>query len=397
LPINIVYNRPHLYDYQKQIIDSTARYTVTAASTKVGKTASHVVWLHEQSLQGKQGYNYWWVAPVYMQAKIAFTRLKDQLSARELYRFNNSNLTITTPTGTVIHFKSAEKPDNLYGEDVYAVVMDEFTRMREAAWFAMRSTLTKTKGKCKFIGNARGKGWGYKLGENAKNDTSGIWQFFKVTAYDAVDAGLLDIAEIEDAKRTLPKEVFDELYLAIPSDNGTNPFGVPAIRNCIKPISNKPASCYGIDLAKSFDYTVIVGLDDDCNVCYFDRFQADWSVTKNKIMQLPKGIEKNIDATGVGDPIVEELQRLGSNVYGFKYSSQSKQQLMIGLQNAIQLGEVSILEGVMQDEMESFEFEYTRTGVKYNAPDGMHDDTVNALALARNIWKKRGTGIYNIV
>jgi hypothetical protein len=51
----------------------------------------------------------------------------------------------------------------------------------------------------------------------------------------------------------------------------------------------------------------------------------------------------------------------------------------------------------MQDEMESFEFEYTRTGVKYNAPDGMHDDTVNALALARNIWKKRGTGIYNIV
>jgi hypothetical protein len=70
---------------------------------------------------------------------------------------------------------------------------------------------------------------------------------------------------------------------------------------------------------------------------------------------------------------------------------------MIGLQNAIQLGEVSILEGVMQDEMESFEFEYTRTGVKYNAPVGMHDDTVNALALARNIWKKRGTGIYNIV
>lgn len=397
MPINIVYNRPHLYDYQKQIIDSTARYTVTAASTKVGKTASHVVWLHEQSLQGKQGYNYWWVAPVYMQAKIAFTRLKDQLSARELYRFNNSNLTITTPTGTVIHFKSAEKPDNLYGEDVYAVVMDEFTRMREAAWFAMRSTLTKTKGKCKFIGNARGKGWGYKLGERAKNDDSGIWQFFKITAYDAVDAGLLDIEEIEDAQRTLPKEVFDELYLAIPSDNGTNPFGVPAIRNCIKPISNKQASCYGIDLAKSFDYTVIVGLDDDSNVCYFDRFQADWSVTKNKIMQLPKGIEKNIDATGVGDPIVEELQRLGSNVYGFKYSSQSKQQLMIGLQNAIQLGEVSILEGVMQDEMESFEFEYTRTGVKYNAPDGMHDDTVNALALARNIWKKRGTGIYNII
>ena len=33
-------------------------------------------------------------------------------------------------------------------------------------------------------------------------------------------------------------------------------------------------------------------------------------------------------------------------------------------------------------EMENFEFEYTRTGVRYTAPVGLHDDCVMALALA---------------
>ena len=33
-------------------------------------------------------------------------------------------------------------------------------------------------------------------------------------------------------------------------------------------------------------------------------------------------------------------------------------------------------------ELEAFEYEYTRTGVRYTAPPGMHDDCVCALALA---------------
>ena len=394
--MQIRYNRPKLYQYQRDIIDSPARFTVTSASTKVGKTASHIVWLHEQSLQGKQGYNYWWVAPVYNQAKIAFSRLKIQLNSTDLYRFNNSDLTITTPAGSIIHFKSAEKPDNLFGDDVYAVVMDEFTRARIEAWFAIRTTLTKTKGKCKFIGNARGKGWGYKLGENAKADTSGVWAYFKITAYDAVNVGLLSVEEIEDAKRTLPEDVFNELYLAIPSDSGLNPFGVKAIQNCVKPISTLAPVCYGIDLAKTFDHTVIIGLDINCNVCYFDRFQNDWALTKNKILQL-SDVEKCIDATGVGDPIVEELQLSRSNIIGFKYTSTSKQQLMQSLQNAIQLNTIGIIPGILQDELESFEFSYSQMGLKYSAPSGMHDDCVNALALAHSMYKNRGTGVYKIV
>jgi len=91
-----------------------------------------------------------------------------------------------------------------------------------------------------------------------------------------------------------------------------------------------------------------------------------------------------IDSTGVGDPIVEEIQSGRSNVEGLKLSASSKQQLMEGLALAIQNQEIIIHPNMttLIDELEAFEFVYTRTGVKYSAPEGMHDDCVCALALA---------------
>ena len=55
---------------------------------------------------------------------------------------------------------------------------------------------------------------------------------------------------------------------------------------------------------------------------------------------------------------------------------------MEGLAVAIQQGQITFPAGPIADELESFEYEYTRTGVKYSAPDGLHDDCVIALALA---------------
>jgi len=125
-------------------------------------------WLFEQANDVKKnGAQFWWIAPVYSQAQIAFNRLRRVVEEYGIFTINISHLTITLPTGVVIAFKSAEKADNLYGDDVYASVFDEATRAREDAWFALRSTLTKTRGKCKIIGNTKGKkNWVYKLGQS---------------------------------------------------------------------------------------------------------------------------------------------------------------------------------------------------------------------------------------
>ena len=48
--VQIEYTRPKLTTYQTNILNSKARYTITSASTKTGKTASHIIWLFEQAL-----------------------------------------------------------------------------------------------------------------------------------------------------------------------------------------------------------------------------------------------------------------------------------------------------------------------------------------------------------
>lgn len=382
--------RPKLADYQQAILDSPARFTLTEAATKVGKTASHLWWLFDKSsFPPKPGANYWWVAPAYGQAEIAFNRLKRFLGGSPDFHVNLSKLYIETPVESFIHFKTAEKPDNLYGEDVYAAVFDEFTRAREAAWIALRTTLTATKAPCKFIGNVKGKGnWGYKLGLKARAGEPG-YEYFKITAYDAVKAGILAAEEIEQAKRDLPEHAFRELYLAEALDDMANPFGIRHIQKCIKPLSQNNPVAFGVDLAKSVDWTVIIGLDDSGDICFFDRWQSDWAQTRRRIIQIIGSYPAFIDSTGVGDPIVEDIKLACPYVEGYIFTQKSKQQLMEGLTSAVQQGNVSILDGIMREEMETFEFEYSRTGVKYRAPEGMHDDMVCALALAYQKYNTR--------
>jgi len=397
----INYKRPYLYGYQIDIIDCPARYTVTEASTKVGKTASHIIWLFEQALQCKANQSVWWIAPSIGQAKIAYDRMKVQITNKDLFKSNDTNRTITLITGGKIEFKTGENPDSLYGDDVYAAVFDEFTRAREGAWFALRSTITSTRGKIKFIGNVRGKkNWGYLLGQKAKQGLDD-YAYFKITAYDAAAAGMKTkdgrdfIEEIEDAKKDLPENVFRELYLAEPSDDGANPFGLAHISQCTFPMSQMPVQCYGVDLAKSFDYTVVIGLDKNCNVCYFDRWQGDWRQTIQKLKDL-ENKPICIDSTGVGDPIGEEVARF-KDVELMRFTSTSKQQMMEGLALKIQKREITFPSGIITDELENFEFEYTRSGVRYSAPNGLHDDCVCALALAVHKYKNAGTGVYSII
>lgn len=379
-------SKPSLTDYQNKFIYNSERFTIVEASTKSGKTFACLWWIFELAHNfDKQNFEYWWIAPSYSQSEIAFNRLKRVLAGFNEYVINLSKLTIQIPTGAKIHFKSAENPDNLFGSDVYAAVFDEFTRARPEAWYALRSTLTATNGKCKLIGNARGKkNWGYQLGVKARSGEPN-YAYHRITAYDAVREGILQVEEIEQAKRDLPESVFNELYLAEPQEDGSNPFGFDHIRKCVKPLSKEKALFYGVDLAKKQDWTVIIGLDRKGDIAYFNRFQMDWAITKREIISVVKNDYATIDSTGVGDPVVEDIQRECKNVEGFNYSgSNKKQQLMEGLALALQQGNISVIEGILQDELESFEFEYSIRSVKYSAPSGFTDDCVNALALANN-------------
>ncbi|MBY5594117.1 hypothetical protein HFO51_06495 [Rhizobium leguminosarum] len=379
------YERPKLYKLQSEAFFNDFRYAWIEGSTKSGKTVSCMAWIIEQAVfLGKEGREFWWVAPVSAVASIAFKRLKRGIPAFFIRSIISSpgKESITLINGAVIRFKSGENANSLYGEDVWAAVIDEASRMKEDVFHAIRSTLTATRGKVRIIGNVKGrKNWFYQGCRKAEAGEEGHI-FRKITALDAVAAGVFPMEELEDARRALPDAVFRELYLCEPSDDGGNPFGLQFIRQNIAPLSNKAPVVFGDDLAKSVDWTVLHGLDEDGRTCSHTRLQLPWENTIDHIKLICGSTYTLLDSTGVGDPIVERLQKTGSNFEGFKFSAPSKQMLMEGLSVAIQRGEVQYPDGVIVSELESFEYEYTRTGVRYSAPEGSHDDCVMALALA---------------
>lgn len=225
--IQINYKRPDIINQhtkQREFIDAPERFTIVEATTKAGKTVGCIVWLFEEGLKGRAGDNYWWVAPTYKISKIAFRRFKRYIQPRSLFNANESEMTITLITGSIIFFKTAEDPDGLYGEDVKAAVLDESTRMKELSWIAVFTTLSATEGKCKIIGNVKGIGnWSYKLAREAEKGKQN-WRYCKITADDAVKAGVLKDSVIEEARRTLPNGMFLELYYGIPFINSSNKF-----------------------------------------------------------------------------------------------------------------------------------------------------------------------------
>lgn len=388
MALNVTYTRPKVAEYQKEIMDCKERFALIEASTKAGKTTAMIIWLFEQALQCKKNQSVYWIAPVFAQAKIAFDRMKDKISNSNFFTANESRLTITLITGAIIEFKSGDNPDSLYGNDCYAAVIDEASRIKEQSWFAIRSTLTATNGKCKLIGNVKGrKNFFYIMAAEARSGLNKDYFYKKITAYDAVEAGILKLEEIENARVNLPENVFKEMFLAEASEDGSNPFGLTHIAGCVRPMSTERTICYGGDLAKSVDWTALVGLDRFANVSDFKHFQKPWGETGDEIKSLPD-VPMAIDSTGVGDSVVEDIQKYKNDVEGFVFTPKSKQQLMVGLANAIQKRLIGFPEGVIRNELESFEYEYTQTGVRYSAINGKHDDAVCALALA---WHKYQT------
>jgi len=373
---------PHIN--QRQILDSNKRFIVVMCGRRFGKSElSQILGITEALKGGSVAY----VTPTYGLAQVFFERLTKTLP----FKNNISKLKIYCPNEGSIEFFTGERLDNLRGRKFHLVIIDEaaFISDLEDGWNnSIRPTLTDYEGRAVFLSTPRGKNFFYSLFmKQGEND----WQSFKFSTYDNPH---INPREIDDARIQLPEVVFNQEYLADPAENSANPFGNAFIRRCIKPLSAQTIVCYGIDLAKSVDFTVIIGLDKSGNVAYFDRFQLDWHNTKETIKRLPPA-PIIVDSTGVGDPILEDLLREGVNIEGLKFTSQSKQQLMEGLASAIQQAKIGFPEGVIVDELDVFEYQFTANGVRYSAPSGFHDDCVVALALAwQNHNVKRGSGRY---
>lgn len=381
---------PELHENQQLIFDCESRFRVVMCGRRFGKSELSQVEMIINALIGKRVA---YITPTYQLAKTFF----DKLIKVVPFENNKSDLIIKFPNDGLIEFFTGERLDNLRGRKFHLVIVDEasFIPNLEDGWLnSIRPTLTDYKGKALFLSTPKGKNYFYSLylkGYMMEHD----WKSFKFSTYDNP---YIDKSEVDDASAQLPVVVFEQEYMANAMENASNPFGSQHINGCVKQLSKEPVAYYGIDLAKSVDWSVIIGLDRNGDVAYFDRFQKDWKQTKESILLLDRSRPVMIDSTGVGDAITEDLQKGFNHMEGFKYTSTSKQQLMELLASSIQKREVGFPGGAIKEELEIFEYVYTPTGVRYNAPQGFHDDCVNALALAIKCKQKNNmVGVYHFI
>ncbi len=385
------YHRPRLYPQQQQALFNDKRFAVTEAATKTGKTTAALVWLFEQALfAATPDHEYWWVAPSSGQARMAFDRLVRMMPPGFAAVRRTSPLRVTLPHGCAISFRTGENPDLLYGEDVGAVVLDEYTRMREEAWWAVYTTLTKTQGPARLIGNVRGTvGWGYRLARTAEAGDPD-WHYTRLTWRDGVAAGVIDHDAIETARRQMPVSVFQELYEARANDGDTHPIGLEAIAACatLDSASDTAPVVWGWDLGRSQSWTAGIALDQRGHVCRVERFKCDWHQTIERIVAATGSAVALVDAThgSVGDPILTFLQQDGQagRFLPFEFTAQTREKLLNELAATIQRGDVSVpRDGALRAELEALEWQATPKHVwRYGFPTGMSGDLVMALALA---------------
>lgn len=363
------------------MVAGAKRFNVLQCGRRSGKTTLGVDLAIDKALDGKP---VGWFAPTY---KILADAWRELVAAtRDIaQKTDQQERRIELITGGVLECWSLDTPDPARGRKYARVLIDEagIVRDLEQAWNgAIRPTLTDYRGDAWFFGTPKGRNYFHQLFTRGQQQ-DGEWVSWR---FGTVENPVISPEEVADAKRDMPPAVFEQEYLGIPADDGGNPFGLAAIHACVVPqLSTAAPAVWGIDLAKSEDWTWAIALDGQGNVCRSERWQAPWSATLERVagMLTRTGAMALIDSTGVGDPIVEQLQsRCGGLVEGFKFTAQSKQQLMEGLAAAIQQRGVTFADPVLVSELECYGYEYTKTGVRYTAPEGLHDDGVCALALA---------------
>jgi len=370
--------RPH--PGQLRVTKEAKRFNVLECGRRFGKTTLGLSLCAETSLKGEPCA---WFAPTYRTMSEQWRDLSDIL-AGVIESQSKMDQQIRLYGGGVIDFWSMDNPDSGRGRKYKLIIVDEASVVRDlkTAWEnTVRPTLTDLKGGAWFLGTPKGRNYFHQLFSKGQQEVED-WKSWRLPT---ASNPYMDSDEIGAAKRDLPERVFTQEYEGIPDDDAGNPFGYEAIQECLGKMSTGPAVVYGVDLAKYQDWTVVIGLDNNGRVCTCKRWQIDWKQTKDRIRQMTAGQPVWIDSTGVGDPIAEDLARGNPAVHGYTFTGRSKQQLMEGLAGMIQREEIGLPESEpwLIHELESFQYEYTMGGgVKYSAPEGMHDDGVCALALA---------------
>ena len=198
-----------LLPWQTEVMASEARFKCIAAGRRTGKSYLAAISLILAALNEKEG-KVFYVAPTQGQARDVMWHSIFDIAGDIIERSHVNNLEITLAGGNTIFLKGADRPDTLRGVSLKHLVLDEYAFMKPDVWEAiLRPALADRKGSMMAIGTPEGRNHFYELFTGA--DEWPDWDNFHYTSFDNP---LVDPAEIEHARQTLPAFAFQQEFMA---------------------------------------------------------------------------------------------------------------------------------------------------------------------------------------
>lgn len=302
-----------------------------------------------------------------------------------------------------ILFRSAGSGDNLRGESIDVLIIDEAAYIKKDIFETILLPFLTVRGKkCILATTPKGKNWIYDYYLRGMSGDK-RYRSFKCSSTQNPFANKETIAL---AKMVMDPKRFQQEYEAEFVDSAAVFSNIDDVLTLIKQEVPFPGERYwaGLDIGLLNDRSVLSIIDSKGNL--INQIIWDKIQTPKLIEDLLKINEKwrfqklLIEVNGQGLPIFQTLQQKINNVAAFNTTSKSKAEIIEDLIYSFNMINFKAIDDVdLRIELEGFiGSQDTAASIKYMAQSGIHDDRVLSLAIARHCYKiHRGAGTLNYI
>ena len=334
-----------------------------------------------------------WVVPYYRNGRPLWRWVEQTVvaaNAGRSIRTNRSERIVEFANGGFLGIYSMDNEGSIRGESFHLVILDEAAMIAETAWTdAIQPTMADFGADAVLISTPKGRNWFWQ--EWTRGQDSQPREVVSFTAPSSANPNPLIQRAAIAARERVPERTYRQEWLAEFIADGGGVFRRVAEAATAEPQERAVAGrhyVWGVDWGKHSDFTAIVVLDQAGVMVALDRFnQIDYTLQLGRLDALRRRFPPALvvaECNSMGEPLVEQLQRAGWPVEPFTTTNASKAAIIDGLSLAFEQAAIRILpDPVLVAELQAYEAERLPSGLlRYGAPEGLHDDTVMALALA---------------
>jgi hypothetical protein len=393
---------PEPHPGQVKVIQQARRFNVVCCGRRWGKTALGMDRLIQTALQGKPVA---WFSPSNKYGAETWRELRATLAPVTRDK-SEQEKRLELVGGGVVDLWSLDSPDSGRGRKYAMVVIDEaalVANLSEAWQQSIRPTLTDLLGSAWFLSTPRGMDYFKVLFDRGQDPAKEDWASWQKSTSDNP---FIPAEEIEAAQLELPELAFSQEFLAQFVNWEGSVFRRVIEAATINDRRSPEAGheyVIGCDWGRSNDYTVFLVLDTTARaVVAMDRSnRVDYAIQCDRLKVLNERWKPKLiiaEQNSIGQPVIEQLQREHLPVQPFNTTNASKAEAIQALSLAFERGDIRILnDPILVSELGAYQAEVLSSGqIRYSAPNGQHDDTVMALAMAWTAVSKPHRLIYPI-